>query len=134
MNIYCVLKVQVPTVGQPEVMQHDLTKQGNEPQEKRQSSDSSLKLEALKPTPIIKNVAELDYHKAKGKSHSSRDGQPFLILPPGILKLYFLRHIYINLYLFSYISIANSQNIYCFPSLFQYKVYLFRVTIQIKDP
>ncbi|XP_066473856.1 Golgi membrane protein 1 isoform X2 [Tiliqua scincoides] len=60
------VNIQVPTAGQPEVMQHDLTKQGNEPQEKHQISDSSLKLEALKSTPIIKNVAELDYHRAKG--------------------------------------------------------------------
>ncbi|KAJ6669636.1 hypothetical protein lerEdw1_000185 [Lerista edwardsae] len=60
------VNIQVPTAGQPEVMQHDLTKQGNEPQEKRQFSDGSLKLGALKPTPIINNIAELDYHKAKG--------------------------------------------------------------------
>ncbi|XP_053149740.1 Golgi membrane protein 1 [Hemicordylus capensis] len=57
------VNIQVPTIELSEFQQHDLTKQGNEPQNKLQISDNSLKLEALKPTPIIKNPAELDYHK-----------------------------------------------------------------------
>lgn len=105
----CILKVniQVPTVGQSEAMQQDLTKQGNELQEKLKYLDS-LKFEA---TPIIKNVAELDYHKLKGKPLSNKGGQPYLVLPLGILKLYFMKHTCIHLNLFSYVLIAYSQNI-----------------------
>ncbi|KAL8203355.1 UNVERIFIED_CONTAM: hypothetical protein K2H54_049635 [Gekko kuhli] len=60
------IKLVVPTFGQPEFQQHDLTKQGNEPEEKQKISENSAALEASKPTPFIRNVAELDYHKDKG--------------------------------------------------------------------
>ncbi|XP_015274770.1 PREDICTED: Golgi membrane protein 1 [Gekko japonicus] len=60
------VNIPVPTFGQPEFQQHDLTKQGNKPEEKQKISENSAALEAPKPTPFIKNVAELDYYKDKG--------------------------------------------------------------------
>ncbi|XP_072848409.2 Golgi membrane protein 1 isoform X1 [Pogona vitticeps] len=57
------VNIQVPTFGQPELQHHDLTKQGNELPEKQESS----KLEALKPTSMVKNMAEMDDQK-KGTS------------------------------------------------------------------
>ncbi|XP_060091422.1 Golgi membrane protein 1 [Heteronotia binoei] len=58
--------IPVPTFAQPEFQQHDLTKQGNEPEEKQKITENSVALETPKPTPFIQNVGELDYHKDKG--------------------------------------------------------------------
>ncbi|XP_054843636.1 Golgi membrane protein 1 [Eublepharis macularius] len=60
------VNIPVPTFGPPEFLQHDLTKQGNEPEEKQKISENLTALESSKPTPSIKNVVELDYHKDKG--------------------------------------------------------------------
>nr|XP_056704085.1 Golgi membrane protein 1 [Euleptes europaea] len=60
------VNVPVPTFGQPEFQQRDLTKLGNEPEEKQKISENSEASEAPKPTPFMKNVAELDYHKGRG--------------------------------------------------------------------
>lgn len=71
MHVYFKVNIPVPTFGQPESEQHDLTKQGSEPEEKQKPSENSAALEALKPTPFTKNVAELDYPKDKGKVGSN---------------------------------------------------------------
>ncbi|XP_048360541.1 Golgi membrane protein 1 isoform X1 [Sphaerodactylus townsendi] len=62
------IDIPVPTFGQLEFQQRDLTKQGNEPEEKQKISKISEALEAPKPTPFIKNVAEPDYHKYRGNN------------------------------------------------------------------
>ncbi|KAH0628221.1 hypothetical protein JD844_009093 [Phrynosoma platyrhinos] len=62
------VNIHVPTLGQPEFQHHDLTKEGNELEEKHHLSEDSLKLEASRPALTVKNVAELDYHREKGKN------------------------------------------------------------------
>ncbi|XP_077200752.1 Golgi membrane protein 1 isoform X2 [Paroedura picta] len=71
------VNIPVPTFGLPEFQQRDLTKQGNEPEEKQKISENSATLEVPKPTPFIKNV-ELDYHKDKGNDVAAinKEGPP----------------------------------------------------------
>ncbi|XP_061482739.1 Golgi membrane protein 1 [Rhineura floridana] len=76
------VNIQEPTNEQPEFQQHDLTKQGNELQEKHHISVDSLKLEVSNPTPpIIKNVAELVYQREKGNDDAVNKKEPKEELP-----------------------------------------------------
>uniref|UniRef100_A0A8D0E1I5 Golgi membrane protein 1 n=2 Tax=Salvator merianae TaxID=96440 RepID=A0A8D0E1I5_SALMN len=75
--------VQVPTFEQPEFQQRDLTKQGNEPKlkqgneiQEKHISAGSLKSEALKPSPFMNNVAELDYHRGKDEPKKEEEELP----------------------------------------------------------
>nr|XP_060618090.1 Golgi membrane protein 1 [Anolis sagrei ordinatus] len=56
----------VPMFRQPEFQHRDLTKQGNEPEDKSRNSENSLILEASKPAFAGNNVPELDDHRQKG--------------------------------------------------------------------
>ncbi|XP_003216565.2 Golgi membrane protein 1 [Anolis carolinensis] len=56
----------VPMFRQPEFQNRDLTKQGNELEDKHHISENSLILEASKPALTVKNVPELDDHREKG--------------------------------------------------------------------
>lgn len=65
------INTQVSTFGHPEFHQRDLTKQERELEENHKFLEHSAASEVQQPTPMIKNVAELDYHKDKGKNDCS---------------------------------------------------------------